>query len=590
VDVELVVAGILLVTIVVALVREVASPAAIMVGGLVLFVLVGILPIDRAFLGFSSPATISIAGLFVIARAVRDHGRLEPALARLLGSGSRSSRQLLARLVPPVIGLSSVTNNTPIVAAGAPLLRSWAEREGAAASHLLMPLSFAAILGGVITTIGTSPNLVVSGVLEASGEPGLGFFAITPAGLPMAVLGGVLLVLVAPRVLPDRRSPHERIAGNEREYSLRLTVVAGGPVDGSSVTDAGLRDLDTTYLAAIVRGDRDIAPVAPDDVLLAGDELVFVGRVDQVRDLLARTGLEEAEAAQTSLLAGEHHYLIECVLGASSDLTGASLKQASFRGRYGGAVIAIHRSGERVAGKLGEVKLRTGDALLIIAGADFVERWQGTRDFAVVAPVEFSPRGDSARLRTVTLGTLITMVLLAASGLVPIVYAVLLACSALVITRAVTFRGALDALDRDVLLIVASAIGLGGAVEVSGLSAFVSAGIGGVANVSGLLIALALVVVGTMILTELITNVAAAALMVPVALDVAERVSFDPTGFAVAVALAASSSFLTPIGYQTNTIVYGLGGYRFGDYWRLGLPLACGTLVTTLVVVPLVWG
>jgi di/tricarboxylate transporter len=590
VDVGVLLAVAILGLVLVALVRELASPAAVMVGGLTLFVLVGILPPKQAFVGFSSPATISIAGLFVVARAVRERAGLEAALSRLLGDGTRGPRRILTRLIPPVIGLSSVTNNTPIVAAAAPLVRGWAERRGVASTQLLIPLSFAAILGGVITTIGTSPNLVVSGVLEASGHSGLDFFEITPAGLPMAVLGGTLIIALAPRLMPDRRTPHERIAGHERDYALRLVVVPGGEVDGRAVAEAGLRDLETTYLASVVRDGREMAPVPPDTLLRGGDELVFVGRVDEVRDLLDRPGLVEAESAQTTLLDGDGHRLTECVLGPTSRLVGQTLKSASFRGRYGGAVLAIHRAGERVAGKLGQVRLRSGDALLVLADEGFRERWQGSTDFGAIAMLEDGPAPVADRHRWLTIGTLLGMLVLAASGLTSIVTAVLLACSVLVVGRALTFRQALDALDRDVLLIVASAMGLGVAMQSSGLADLLANGIGSAAQATGPLVALALVVVGTLVLTELITNVAAAALMVPIAIGAAERVDFDPTGFAVAVALAASSSFLTPIGYQTNTIVYGLGGYRFGDYWRLGLPLAVGTLVTALIVVPVVWG
>ncbi len=589
-EVAAVVALAVFVLVIVALVREMASPAGIMLGGLVLLVLVGVLPPERAFVGFSSPATISIAGLFVVARAVRDRAGLDRVLTSILGDGSGGSRGALVRLLPPVTALSGVLNNTPLVATAAPIVRSWAERRGVATSHLLMPLSFAAILGGLLTTIGTSTTLVVSGVLQASGRPAFGFFDITPAGVPVAVVGVGLVILLGPRLLPDRRSPHERIAGHERDYTLRLRVLADGDVDHRTVADADLRDLETTYLASIVREGHEIAPVAPDTLLLADDELVFVGRIDQVCDLLERPGLVEAEDAQTALLGGQGHELVEVVLGASSPLVGSTLKGASFRGRYGGAVIAVHRAGERVGGKLGEVTLHAGDALLVLADGAFHDRWQGERDFAVVVPLEAGAPSARDPYRWLTIGAVVLMVALAATGLLPIVTAVLLACSVLVLSRAISFRRALDALDRDVLLIVASAIGFGAAMEASGLAAVLSGAVARAASATGPLVALALVVLGTLVLTEMVTNVAAAALMVPVAIDAAERVDFDPTGFAVAVALAASASFLTPIGYQTNTIVYGLGGYRFGDYWRLGLPLAGAVLVTTLVVVPLVWG
>jgi di/tricarboxylate transporter len=591
VELDALIAIAILVVVLGSLIREIAPPAAVLVGGVVAFVLVGILPAEEAFAGLSNPATISVAGLFVVARAIRDHAGLDRGVGRLLGDGTGGPRVALARLLPPVIGLSGVVNNTPLVAAGGPIVRTWAERHGIAATYLLIPLSFAAILGGVLTAIGTGPNLVVSGLMVAAGEPGFGFFTITAAGLPMAVIGGAVVILLAPRLLPDRRSPHEQLMGHERDYTVRLTVVEGGPVVGATIADAGLRDLATTYLASVSRGGYDLAGVSPSMRLEAGDELVFVGQVDRVSELLAHPGLVEAEQPQTALLDGEGHALVECVVAATSALVGSSLKTTSFRGRYGGAVVAIHRAGERVQEKLGTVELRAGDALLVFADPGFVERWQGRSDFSIVVPFEgWQPADGTGIHRWVTLGSLVGMVGLAATGLLPILTAILLACSVLIASRAISFRRALDALDRDVLLIVAAAIGLGAAMQASGVASLVADGIEVVAVAGGPLVAIAAVVLGTMLLTEMITNVAAAALMVPIAIDVAERVGFETTGFAVAVALAASSSFLTPIGYQTNTMVYGLGGYRFGDFWRLGLPLALGTLATCLVVVPLIWG
>jgi di/tricarboxylate transporter len=455
-----------------ALVRSVSTPSAVMLGGLVVLVVVGVLSPDRAFVGFSSPATITIAGLFVVARAIRDHLGLERLLDDLLEVDGRGLRPILLRLLPPVALLSGLVNNTPVVATAAPIVRGWAERRGVAASRLLIPLSFATILGGMLTTIGTSTNLVVSGALEAAGEEPLGFFAVTPVGAPMVVVGIAIIVLLAPRLLPDRGHGHG-------------------------------------WLGDDLRGDPS------------------GGQRDDPSD------------------------------GQRDDPSGGDR-----RGRPPQPWAVPARAGRRRAG----------------------------RAVAVTAPVASeTPQGRQDRHRAVTLLTTLAMVVFAATGLVPVVTAVLLACAVLVTSGAIRFRRALEALDIDVLLIVAAAIGLGVAVHNSGLAAALGQGIASLASRQGVLVGLALVAVGTVVLTELITNVAAAALVVPIAIDVAERVGGNPRGFAVAVALSASASFLTPIGYQTNTIVYGLGGYRFGDFWRLGLPLAAAAVATTLFVVPLVW-
>lgn len=572
---------------VVLLVREVYAPAPTMLAAVVVLVILQVADPELAFTGFSSPATLTIAGLFVVARALQVHGGLDALLARLLGRGS-SDRQVLVRLVTPVALLSGVIANTPVVATLGPMVRAWSERHARAASKYLMPLSFAAILGGLITTIGTSTTLVVSGLVADAGLGSFSLFEVLPLGLPVAAIGALLVMLLAPTVLPDRRSSYAQVASHERDYTFRLQVTPGGEFDGRSVAEAGLRNLAGVYLAAVQRGAREFAPVSPDTRLEGNDVLTFVGRVDQVVDLASRDGLQHAAETQASALEGEGHGLFEAVIGVNSPLVGRTPKEVAFRGRYGAAIVAIHRQGERVAGKLGEIQLQPGDALLLMTDRDFAERWRPSRDFAVVVSLE---DGESRPTRRRWLVTGITgaMVVAAALG-VPILTAVLAACFLLVGTRTLRFWDARASLDVDVLIVVASAIGLGGIVRTSGLAQVAADGVLALAGAGGFVVALAAVLVGTLVLTELVTNVAAAALMVPIALDVADRVGADPRGFAVGVAVMASSSFLTPIGYQTNTIVYGLGGYRFSDYWRLGAPLTALVLATSIVLIPLIWG
>lgn len=570
--------------VIVGLVREFASPAAVLLGGLVVLVLGGAIPAELALAGLASPATVSIAGLFVIARAVRDHAGLDAILARALGDGGSGERHVLVRFVPQVMLLSAITNNTPIVAIGAPVLRAWAERHGVAATRLLMPLSFAAILGGTLTLIGTGPNLVVSSMLADAGYAPFGFFEMTPIGLPVALVGGTLIVWLAPRVLPDRRTPHEQVASHRRDYTVRLVVEPGGPIDGSTLASAGLRDLPAAYVASVDHGDPTLGPAGPETVLRGGDELVLVGAIDSVRELLRRPGLREAEHAQTRSLAGEDNRLVECIVATGSDLVGRTAKELAFRGRYGAAIIAIHRAGERINGKLGTVELCAGDSLLVLSEPAFVERWSQHRDFAVLVPHSAPQVTDRDRVRRrLTVATFLVMVLLAASGLVPVVDAIIGACAVLVATRTITFGRAIAAIDLDIVLIVSAAIGIGSAITATGLSTRLAQGLAQVA-VAGPIVTVLVVVVATLLLTEMITNVAAAALMLPIALELAVLTGADPRGLALAVTVAASASFLTPFGYQTNTIVYGVGGYRFTDYWRLGLPVTLATIVTVVTV------
>ncbi len=569
------------------LVLDRVSPVGAVLGGLVVLLLLGVVSPAEAFSGFANPATATIAALFVVARAVQQTGLLGSLLQRVLGDLD-GARAPLARLVAPTFALSSVIANTPVVATLASPVRSWAERHGRPASHYLMPLSFAAILGGLVTTIGTSTTLVVSGLLDQLGFGAFSLLEITPVGLPIALAGAMSLVALAPRVLPDRRNPLQRVARGERAYTFHARVEPGGPLDGVRVLAAGLRALEGVYLAGIERAGREIAPIAPEEVLEGGDLLTFVGRVDHVRDLVSRPGLKSAEEQHVDLLRIARRGFFEVVVGPTSPLAGQTPKELAFRGRYNAAIVAIHRAGERVLGKLGEVRLQAGDALLLLSDPGFAERWRDRRDFLVVVALDDEEVRMDGRA-WLALGVLVGMVAVSASGLLSILNAALAAVFVLVVSRAVTVQQARDALDVDVLLIIGGSLGLGAAVESSGVAAEVAKGIAGAAASAGPIGALAAVLVGTAVLTETITNSAAAALMLPIALQVATRVGSEPHAFAIAVAVGASASFLTPIGYQTNTIVYGLGGYRFGDYWRLGLPITAITLVSAIVVIPLVW-
>ncbi len=566
------------------LVLDRISPVAAVLGGLVVLLMTGVVTPAEGFSGFANPATVTVAALFVVARAVQQTGLLGSLLRRVLGYGPRSP---LLRLVAPTIALSSVIGNTPIVATFASPVRSWAERHGRPASHYLMPLSFAAILGGLLTTIGTSTTLVVSGLLDQLGFGAFSLLEMTPVGLPVALAGAVSLVALAPRVLPDRRNPLQQVATGERAYTFHARVEPGGPLDRVGVLAAGLRALEGVYLAGLERGGREIAPVAPDEVLEGGDVLTFVGRVDHVRDLVSRPGLKSAEEQHVDLLRIARRGFFEVVVGPSSPLVGQTPKEMAFRGRYNAAIVAIHRAGARVLGKLGEVTLQAGDALLLLSDPGFAERWRDRRDFLVVVALDDEDVRMEGRA-WLTLGVLVAMVAVSASGLLPILHATLAAVFVLVVTRVVSVQQARDALDLDVLLIIGGSLGLGAAAESSGIAAEIADGIAGAAATAGPVGALAAVLVGTAVLTETVTNAAAAAIMLPIALQVATRVGSDPHAFALAVAVGASASFLTPIGYQTNTIVYGLGGYRFGDYWRLGLPITTITLVCAILVIPLV--
>jgi di/tricarboxylate transporter len=556
------------------------APALAVLGADVALMVLGVLEPQDALAGFSNPAPFAVAGLYVVARAVEKTGALQPLLRSAL-AGVSSPRRALVRLVLPVATSSAFLNNTPIVAMIAPQVAAWAKRTGQSASRYLMPLSFAAILGGVVTAIGTSTNLVVSGLMQAHGMPAMGIFEITRVGLPVALLGLVFVVLAAPRLLPRRNEAFDELHERSREFVVDMEVVAGGALDGIEVERGGLRNLQGVFLAEVRRVTENISPARPSTVLLGGDHLVFVGRADQVLDLQNNPGLRSAQHEHAEPFHQAGHTYFEAVVGPGSSLVGKTLKDVEFRRSYQAAVMGIHRAGEAVRAKLGGVPLRAGDTLLLLADEGFRERWRDRPDFLLIA--HFGGMAPTSTRQAWIVGAVLLGVVGAnVLGLLPILHGALLGAISLVAFRVLTPGEARQAVDLDVVLLIAAAFGLGRALEVTGLAEAAAGGIFTVFEGLGAVGVLLGIVLATLVLTELITNNAAAVLIFPIAMAASQGYGLDPRAVAIAVAVAASSSFLTPIGYQTNTMVYGPGGYRFWDYARLGLPL---TLLVVAVLV-----
>ena len=449
-----------------------------------------------------------------------------------------------------------------------------------------MPLSFAVVLGGVITTIGTSTNLVVSGLLEKSGGAPLGLFEITPVGLPVAIVGLATLIVTVPWLQPDRHVAR-KIGVRVREFAVSMTIVSGGPLDGKRVDEAGLSDEPRLLLLGIER-EVEVSAASPvaSRILQGGDQLNFVGGADAVVGLQGRRGLRSTEDKHVTGLDDAVFY--QAVVGAHSPLRGKTLKDRDFRRRYQAAVVAIHRPGRPVHGKLGGARLKRGDTLLLLADPGFGDRWRERNDFSMVAPMEGTPPGMAKKTWIVGIIGLF-IVVVAGAGLLPILHASLIGAVALVATRVLTAAEARNAIDFDTIIVIAASFALGAAMEKSGLAAvtarLMTDALGG-GSVQGTLLGVTL---ATVVTTELITNNAAAALLFPIAVASAHHLGVDPRPFAIAVAVAASNSFLTPIGYQTNTMVYGPGGYRYVDFLRVGFPLTITTVVTTVLVIVWVW-
>lgn len=567
--------------------RDRVAPSVILFGADVFLMLVGVVDAREALSGFSNPAPFTVAALYVLARSIEKTGGLQPLIRKTL-EGKGGQRSLMTRLLVPVAAASAFLNNTPIVAMLTPEIADHVERKGEAASRYLMPLSFAAILGGTVTVIGTSTTVVVSGLLEAAGQAPLSMFEITPVALPIAAIGVVYLILLGPKLVPDRRASRRQFSDDVREFTVNMRVQPDGPLVNQSVEGAGLRRLQGMFLAEIHRRTELIAPVAPEIILQPGDLLTFVGQASQVLDLESKAGLVSAELEHAEGLHGAGHTYFEVVIGPGSNLVGRTLRQVDFRSQYQAAVLAIHRAGERLQTKLGEAQLQPGDTLRLIADAGFRERWHGRPDFLLVAGI-----GGLAPTRSREAGWVVAILAgvvgLTAMGVLPILHASLLGAILIPALGIMTPAECRRAVDLDVIVMIAAAFGLGASIQSSGLADLAAGAIFAVSSGLGPAWVLLGLVVATLFLTEVITNNAAAVLMFPVAVSAASTLGIDARPFALGLAIAASASFLTPIGYQTNTMVYGPGGYRFSDYARLGIPLTILVAIMISVLVPKLW-
>lgn len=579
------------VTALVLMMANIGSPDLVLLGAVVVLAGAGILTPEQAFVGFANPGMLTVAALFVVAAGLRETGAVAAITQNLLGR-PKTERRALARMVLPVVAASSFLNNTTIVATLLPAVHDWGRRINVAPGRLLLPLSFASILGGTCTLIGTSTNLVVAGLVAElapthEGLEPLGMFDVTPVGLVVASVGSLLLIGLGPLLLPDRRSPVSAL-DDPREYTMELLVPAGSRLAGQTVEDAGLRHLPGAFLMEIQRPDRVIAAVDAHVPLRAHDRLVFVGDIEAMVDLQRLPGLAAAPD-QVFKLRGDRleRCIVEAVVSSRNPLVGRSIRDGAFRSRYQAVVIGVARYGERLAGRIGDIVLHAGDVLLLEAHEDFVAHHRSRRDFVLVSSVEGArpPRFERAWVAAAILAVLVTTITF---DWLSTVVAAFLGAGAMVVTRCATLEEARRSLDLTVLVAIASAFGLGKAMQVTGLDqsfADVAVWLGA----SSPFLALVAIYVLTAVLTELVTNNAAAVLAIPMAISLAERVDAAPMGFVIAVMVAASASFLSPIGYQTNLMVFNAGGYKPLDYPRLGLPMSLAAAIVTLTVVPMLW-
>ncbi|MDR5892397.1 SLC13 family permease [Halomonas mongoliensis] len=563
------------------------GPDVVLLGAVVLLLTLGIIEPAQALGGFASTGLFTVAFMYVLVTAIRQTGGIDLIIRHVLGR-PRSAFAARLRLLLPVAALSGFLNNTPVVATYIPAVLSWSRRLSLPAHRLLMPLSFASILGGTVTLFGTSTNLVVHGLLVDQ-DPGLamGLFDIAWVGVPVALVGLAYLILLAPRLLPARRGASEAFE-NPREFTIEMEVDPAGPLVNRTVEEAGLRHLQELFLVEIERDGNVVSVVGPGERLKAGDRLVFAGTREGAVELQQVRGLVPSRQGESSLEKDfKERRLVEAVVSGQCQFVGQRIRDGHFRTLYGAAVLAVCRGGERVAGNLGQVRLQPADVLLLEARPPFIERHRQSRDFLLISQLNGAARPIHEKA-WLAWGILAGVVALASLGVMSMMNAAMLGAALVLLTGCCTVEAAKRGLDTQVLLTIAASFGLGAALQSSGAAAFLADAALGLADGNPLLL-----LIGTYLLvallTELVTNNAAAVITFPVVMASAESLGVNPMPFVVAVMFAASASFLTPIGYQTNLMVHGPGGYRFGDFLRVGGGLNLITAAVALTLIPLIW-
>jgi len=586
-----------------ALVGDWGRPDLVMLSGLAGLLGTGVVSPQQAFAGFSNSAVLTVGALYIVAGGVQHTDALSRLDQVLFAQTTRLS-PLLARFMVPTSLLSGLLNNTPIVAMLTPRLQEWADDQGIPASKLMIPLSYAAITGGMTTLVGTSTNLIVAGLMEAEGYEPLHLFDVTWVGVPAALAVVAYFVLGGHRLLPDRGTSTPAVETELGDEMFEVKVTLQSPVIGQTVAEAGLRDLGDAYLAHVRRGSQ-VLQATPRLQLEQGDVLTFNGSLAARERLLQRPGLKrtlpDVDRREADPVRYETLPLYEAVIAESSDLVGATLGEANFREEYQGVVLGIQREDEPVTGPVGSTRLQAGDLLIVEAPTDFEKRWSsGSRDeFYIVAPRDGRARREKAseeddeddrtHLAPLALGLTGSMVIAAAVNLVPIVTAAFLAALLMILTGCITAAEAQRALNVQVLVVIAAALGLGTALETTGLAQLAANGVIDTTAAWGPVAALAGIYLVTNLLTEIITNNAAAVLMLPISTATASTLGAPPKAFGLIVAIAASASFLTPIGYQTNLMVMAPGGYRFRDYARVGWPVTLLVMGISVAIISALW-
>ncbi len=587
---DLIVVLIVILFILISLYKELIGATFTFVIAAVTLGFFGILTPREILSGFANEQIAVIILLLLLGDIIRQTALVEILFDRIFKS-AKSYRGFLSRMTLIIAGFSAFLNNTPLVAVMMPYVNSWCKRNNISPSKFLMPLSYAAILGGCATLIGTSTNLIVNGmVVDQTIIPGLeslNIFDFAYVGVPMIFIGFIYLLFFGEKLLPAKEDVLNEFSENTREYLVEAEIRKNSQLIGKTIEEAELRNLKGLFLVEIIRKSFKISSVKPNVILQQDDLLIFAGDTETIVEMInSDLGLRLPSVGM--LCKKKQTEVVEIVISHNSSMINKTVKEIRFRAKFDAAVIAVHRNGEKISGKIGEIIIKPGDVLLLFTGADFVSRSNHTMDFYFISKVKDFQKLEPYKIWTLLAGPVL-IILLAALKIVSLFMGLIVLIMVVLAMKITNPKELHKAVDYNLALIIALSLALGTAMIKSGAADLIADLIITVflpLGKVGLLFGIYFI---TAILAAYITNKAAVAIIFPISLTMAVNLNLPPMPFILVVSFAAAANFMTPIGYQTNLMVYGPGGYSFKDFFRVGFPLTIIYMIVTVTILSLMY-